>query len=262
MLTWSYDVSDGFPGGIMPISVVLLGKMGQAFFLGNLSVYFNMGYQFLIPSYCWEWAVSGWLGVFAQQQMCGELVANMDEWILSVVLQYLRGWVGCVRVALGWRKRPGLVSFTAHALYPRTLSAHWLLLGKVFCVKLHFQTIKSIQKETNAVISDCHQLQTNLPSCLLLSPEVYLVTSRIPSLFMNRVLPSWSQGTHRPGTTFVGEEEIISPLPFWVLSWDPCNKRLINTRKTNRRFFLTHVLHVCMGDTQGKISKSLRWLRI
>lgn len=35
MLTWSYDVSGGFPGGIMPISVVLLGKTGQAFFLGN-----------------------------------------------------------------------------------------------------------------------------------------------------------------------------------------------------------------------------------
>lgn len=142
MLTWSYDVSDGFPGGVMPISVVLLGKMGQAFFSGNLSVYFDMGYQFLIPSHCWEWAVSGWLGVFAQQQMCGELVANMDEWILSVVLEYLRVWVGCVRVALGWRKRPGLVFFTAHALYPCTLSAHWLLLGKVFCLKLHFQTVK------------------------------------------------------------------------------------------------------------------------
>lgn len=30
-------------------------------------------------------------------------------------------------------------------------------------------------------------------------------------------------------------------------------------RKANK-FFLICVLHICMGDTQGKISKSPRWL--
>lgn len=49
MLTWSKDVvSDGAQGEIIPISVGLLGKMGKDFFLGNLSVYFNLHYQFLV----------------------------------------------------------------------------------------------------------------------------------------------------------------------------------------------------------------------
>lgn len=48
------------------------------------------------------------------------------------------------------------------------------------------------------------------------------------------------------------------PLSFWVISWDPCNKRQINRRKTNRSLF-TYLSHVYMGDIQGNMSHFLGW---
>ena len=55
--------------------------------------------------------------------------------------------------------------------------------------------------------------------------------------------------------------KVIFPLPFWALSWDPCNKRQMNKRKTNRSWF-TCVPHVYTGDTQGKMSNCLLGLWI
>lgn len=39
------------------------------------------------------------------------------------------------------------------------------------------------------------------------------------------------------------------PRPFWVLSWDPCNKWQMNKRKTDRNL-LTCIPPVCMGDRE------------
>ena len=44
--------------------------------------------------------------------------------------------------------------------------------------------------------------------------------------------------------------KIILPLAFWVLRWDPCNKRLINKRKKKQRNLLTCIPHVHIGETE------------
>ena len=51
--------------------------------------------------------------------------------------------------------------------------------------------------------------------------------------------------------------KIIFSLTFWILGCHFCNKRQINKRKTNRSP-LTCIPHVYIGDSQGKMSNSLR----
>lgn len=48
--------------------------------------------------------------------------------------------------------------------------------------------------------------------------------------------------------------KIISPLPFWVHSWDPCDRRQVNRRKTS---LLRRIPNLYMGNTQGKMTNFL-----
>lgn len=58
-----------------------------------------------------------------------------------------------------------------HSTNPVPVSTEhaWAPLGKGVLSEASFSDCESIQMETNAVTSDCHWLQTNLPG--LLSPE-------------------------------------------------------------------------------------------
>lgn len=189
MLTWSKDViSDGAQGEIIPISVVLLGKMGQAFFLGNLSIYFNLHYQFLVPSHCWQWAVVGmtWF-VCSAADVWG--VGGQHGWVsLECSLGVPSGLSGLCQGGPGLRETP-LVSSTAQILYLCPLSTHGLLWGKAFCLKLHFQTVKVYKWKVVLWPVTVIGFKQTFPAYFLPSPEVYSITSRLPIFFLNRLLP-------------------------------------------------------------------------
>lgn len=84
--------------------------------------------------------------------------------------------------------------------------------------------------QTLNVISFNLSLRSTFPSYFFLSPQV-CISSSIP-------VPLWADFFYLNGPrvfttekTFVGEEKLFFSLS-WVLSWDPCNKREINERKT------------------------------
>ena len=63
-------------------------------------------------------------------------------------------------------------------------------------------------------------------------------------------------------TAFLCKEEKSSSLhSSELLTETLCHKRQINKRKTTTNV-LTRIPHIYMGDTQGKVSNSPRWLRI
>lgn len=56
------------------------------------------------------------------------------------------------------------------------------------------------------------------------------------------------------------EGKIICPLPFWVLNWDPCNKRQIDKKKEQE--LITFILHVYIIDTLEKLVTSPNGLEL
>lgn len=197
-----------------------------------------------------------------------------------------RGWVtlehslgvplglsGLYQSGPGLRKMPTedsgelteLVSSTVHTLC-LCLIEHWLHLGKVFCLKPRFQTVKVYKQKpmlwSLPLIGFRISLKQTFLSYFLLSPKVCSVTSRRPNFFIN-IFFFFNFSGPRALTDhgrLVEEEKIIFLLPFWVFSPDLCNKRLTSMRKQTS--FAACIPHVFMGDTQEKISISLRWLRI
>ena len=51
--------------------------------------------------------------------------------------------------------------------------------------------------------------------------------------------------------------KIIFPVPFWALSWDPCNKRQMSKRKTKRSWF-----HMCTSCIHGRYPGKNKWLPV
>jgi len=123
-----------------------------------------------------------------------------------------------------------------------------------------------------ASLSDCQSSQTlnvisfnlslkyMLPSDFFLSPRICSVISGVPvsswadSFYLNTPRALTDQGRLWGG----GDYFFLYP------GSRPMYKREINKRKTE--FFLFYLLpcihHVYMGNSQRKMSKSLRWLRI
>ena len=63
-------------------------------------------------------------------------------------------------------------------------------------------------------------------------------------LALNSLTPStwWPSALCSCRPWYCRAGKIIFPLPFWVPSWDPCNKRHVNKRKINRSL-LTYIPH-------------------